>query len=433
VLPLQYVREDDAVKARWAILLIAGLLWPRVGWAQGPGFDDVLVTRHNLFPGGPEAEVRDVCLICHVEHIEDTSPRMMATLLKTSEVELSSLKGEATTEQTPEGLKITISEKVLFDFDHYDLKPTAIFPLQKIAKILMESPGVEVVVTGHTDDVGTDAYNQRLSERRAEAVKNRLILEGTATDRLLSLGLGERFPKVSNDTPEGREQNRRVDLLLKPAYQPAPVQQEPPPPAMEQRGMLQEVASPDLIQQATPLWDPRSTTQLFLPLPRVLPPFGKGGPDHRPFGPSFNCLACHDGALGNDVHQLGFASGRGEARSQEMISAREGPRSPDHPDSILYPRKPTGELIGHRADPNLLRYWSIPDRDEGGMTIPTGPKSTNLGLQDIDASDPAQTTGLVRTFLGVIHCDTCHNPHLDQNRPFLRLPTQNLCLSCHQR
>jgi predicted CXXCH cytochrome family protein len=163
------------------------------------------------------------------------------------------------------------------------------------------------------------------------------------------------------------------------------------------------------------------------------PLMGKGEPDKRPFGPSFGCLTCHDGALGSDVHQRSFSAEREGDRIRVMTSVKEASRLTDHPDSIRYPRKTTGEFSANSANPNLKRYWSIPDRDIDGVIIPTGPNSVSLGLMNIEPDDALQATGLVRTFLGMIHCDSCHNPHVDHNRPYLRVPSNDLCLVCHQR
>lgn len=193
----------------------------------------------------------------------------------------------------------------------------------------------------------------------------------------------------------------------------------------------QSAPSAGLESAAMPLWDPRNPIVAFPPLPQVQPPSGKGGPDDRPFGPSFHCLACHDGVLGNDVHQPGLPNG--SDLGKESVLNQDITRSSNHPDSIRYPRKPSGEFLTRLANPNLKRYWSIPDRDENGVVIPTGPQSVNLGLQNIDHEDPLQAAGLVRTYLGVMHCDTCHNPHINQDRPFLRVPPKKLCLVCHQR
>jgi predicted CXXCH cytochrome family protein len=160
---------------------------------------------------------------------------------------------------------------------------------------------------------------------------------------------------------------------------------------------------------------------------------GKGTPETKPFGPSFDCLTCHDGALGANIHQLGF-SGSGPTDNPGALQALQtGLRTTDHPDSILYPRQPNGTSSPDRVDPKLNRYWSIPDRDENKFTMPTGPRSASLNLQSVDPGNPASASTLVRTFRGVIHCDSCHNPHNNEIRPFLRVPHKTLCLVCHDR
>ncbi len=184
---------------------------------------------------------------------------------------------------------------------------------------------------------------------------------------------------------------------------------------------------------AVPAWDKDNPIQAYSLKHIVQPDPGKGTPETKPFGPSFDCLTCHDGVLGNNVHQLGFSGSGPTGNSDSIASLQTGLRTPDHPDSISYPREPDGRLAGERADPKLKRYWSIPDRDENGVTLPSGPKSASLNLQNIDPNDPAAVSTLVRTFMGVIHCDTCHNPHNNETRPFLRVPHKTLCLVCHDR
>lgn len=181
----------------------------------------------------------------------------------------------------------------------------------------------------------------------------------------------------------------------------------------------------------TPAWDRNTAVKVFLPT-GLTADVSRGRNGARPFGPSIDCLGCHDGVLGSDVHQIGLSS-EGAPRISENSLFHKESRSPDHPDSILYPVKPTGELMVESPDPALQRYWSIPDRTEDGITLPTTSTSDYLNIHNIDTTDPAQTSNLVRTFMGVVHCDTCHNPHVNESRPFLRLPPQQLCLACHQR
>jgi outer membrane protein OmpA-like peptidoglycan-associated protein len=102
---------------------------------------------------------------------------------------------------------------VHFDFDKANIRSDSVPILREAANTLKENPSVHVVVEGHTDSKGTEAYNQRLSLRRAEAVKDYLVKLGVSASRLTVRGKGESQPVASNDTEEGRAENRRVELL----------------------------------------------------------------------------------------------------------------------------------------------------------------------------------------------------------------------------
>jgi OOP family OmpA-OmpF porin len=129
---------------------------------------------------------------------------------------------------TPAGVKVDaigcppeiVLEKVFFKFDSAELTPDSVAVLdENIAKgqavRLLQNPGVRIEVAGHTDSVGNDAYNQALSERRANTVRDFLISRGVAADRLTAKGYGETEPMADNGTEEGRALNRRVGLRIK--------------------------------------------------------------------------------------------------------------------------------------------------------------------------------------------------------------------------
>jgi outer membrane protein OmpA-like peptidoglycan-associated protein len=105
---------------------------------------------------------------------------------------------------------------VHFDFDKAIVRSDSVPILREAANTLKENPAVNVIVEGHTDSLGTEQYNQRLSVRRAEAVKDYLVKLGVAANRLTVRGKGESQPVASNDTEEGRAENRRVELLVQP-------------------------------------------------------------------------------------------------------------------------------------------------------------------------------------------------------------------------
>jgi OOP family OmpA-OmpF porin len=105
-------------------------------------------------------------------------------------------------------------EGVHFDFDKATLKPEAIAVLNQAAALLQKHERVVVEVAGHTDSKGSEEYNQGLSERRANAVKDYLNSKGVRASRLTARGYGESRPVASNDTDEGRAENRRVELIV---------------------------------------------------------------------------------------------------------------------------------------------------------------------------------------------------------------------------
>jgi outer membrane protein OmpA-like peptidoglycan-associated protein len=117
------------------------------------------------------------------------------------------------TRDTARGLIVSMSD-VLFDTGKYSLKPGAREKLAKVAGILLAYPGLNIEVGGYTDNVGGDAMNQTLSENRAGSVRDYLVQQGVATGAVSSRGFGNSQPVASNDNSAGRQQNRRVELLV---------------------------------------------------------------------------------------------------------------------------------------------------------------------------------------------------------------------------
>ncbi|MBS1830249.1 MAG: OmpA family protein [Acidobacteria bacterium] len=117
------------------------------------------------------------------------------------------------TRESARGLIVNMSD-VLFDTAKYTLKPGAREKLAKIAGIIVAHPGLRLEIEGHTDSVGTDEYNQTLSERRASSVRDYLTQMGVASNSVVSRGFGESKPVASNDNAAGRQQNRRVEIVV---------------------------------------------------------------------------------------------------------------------------------------------------------------------------------------------------------------------------
>ncbi|MCH8496339.1 MAG: OmpA family protein [Balneolales bacterium] len=114
-----------------------------------------------------------------------------------------------------EGIYIEFSNNVLFGFDSANLSDDARANLRKLSDILKKYPDTDIEIQGHTDSTGSATYNQGLSERRANAVSGYITQSGgIASNRVTTLGFGEEAPKYTNDTEEGRAQNRRVEFLI---------------------------------------------------------------------------------------------------------------------------------------------------------------------------------------------------------------------------
>jgi outer membrane protein OmpA-like peptidoglycan-associated protein len=117
------------------------------------------------------------------------------------------------TRDTARGLIVNLSD-VLFDFGQYSLRPGAREKLAKVSGIVLAHPGLKLEAEGHTDSVGSDEYNERLSENRAASVRDYLVQQGVSMNNVVARGFGESTPVASNDSPAGRQQNRRVELVV---------------------------------------------------------------------------------------------------------------------------------------------------------------------------------------------------------------------------
>jgi outer membrane protein OmpA-like peptidoglycan-associated protein len=117
------------------------------------------------------------------------------------------------TRDTARGLVVNLSD-VLFDTGKYTLRPMAREKLAKISGIILVYPDLRLAIEGNTDSVGGDAMNQELSEQRAGAVRDYLAMQNIPLTSMTSRGFGRTQPVASNDTKEGRQQNRRVEMIV---------------------------------------------------------------------------------------------------------------------------------------------------------------------------------------------------------------------------
>jgi len=147
------------------------------------------------------------------ERMEAEQAREAAEAARQKAQKLAERVDELEAQQTERGLVLTLGD-VLFDVDEATLKPGGQRAVTELKNFLSEYKERNVLIEGHTDNTGSDSYNQKLSQQRANAVRQALIGQGVAGTRIRSAGLGEQYPKASNNTNAGRQQNRRVEVII---------------------------------------------------------------------------------------------------------------------------------------------------------------------------------------------------------------------------
>ena len=123
------------------------------------------------------------------------------------------IKG-ATVERVGEGIQVTFASGLLFAFDSDSIQAAAGANLRELASSLQKYPDSQLLIVGHTDNVGDDSYNQLLSQRRSNSAAAYLAAQGVARTRLAATGKGESEPVTTNDTDAGRQKNRRVEVAI---------------------------------------------------------------------------------------------------------------------------------------------------------------------------------------------------------------------------
>jgi OmpA-OmpF porin, OOP family len=183
-----------------------------------------------------EAERNHVLLEARTREAE-TAKQQVATAQATAEVKTEeadrarSELAELQAKKTDRGMVITLGD-VLFDTNAATLKPGAALTIDRLANFLESNTDTRILIEGHTDSTGSDAYNEELSRRRAQAVANDLESRGVDSTRLKVIGRGEGYPVADNSSAAGRQQNRRVEIVFS-----------------DQSGKFQQGASTDLPTQ----------------------------------------------------------------------------------------------------------------------------------------------------------------------------------------
>jgi outer membrane protein OmpA-like peptidoglycan-associated protein len=140
---------------------------------------------------------------------------IVGAMMDKQERELRQIEGVNVTRTAPDELKVTVRNEVLFDFNSAGLRTASRESLREMADVFQKYPNTTISVQGHTDSIGSAAYNKRLSIRRADSVASYLENLGVRSARVETIGYGESQPRTTNSTAEGRQLNRRVEIKIR--------------------------------------------------------------------------------------------------------------------------------------------------------------------------------------------------------------------------
>ena len=140
---------------------------------------------------------------------------IVGAMIDKQERELRQIQGVNVQRTANDELNVSVQNEVLFDFNSSALRPASRNALREMANVFERYPDTTLRVEGHTDSIGTAAYNERLSERRASSVANYLENLGVRSSRIRAIGYGESQPRATNNTASGRQLNRRVEIHIK--------------------------------------------------------------------------------------------------------------------------------------------------------------------------------------------------------------------------
>jgi outer membrane protein OmpA-like peptidoglycan-associated protein len=160
-----------------------------------------------------EAEAKQAAERAKAEAAREEAERAKAATAAMRAQLLQQLNTILQTTDSPRGLVVNMAD-VLFDFGKYNLKPDAQIKLAKLSGVIQSHPGLHLAIEGHTDSIGSDEANMKLSQQRADAVRDFIVQQGLAPDTVTAVGLGRAEPVADNNTDEGRQKNRRVEIIV---------------------------------------------------------------------------------------------------------------------------------------------------------------------------------------------------------------------------
>ena len=165
-----------------------------------------------------EVAKQTIALRTAENQIKNAGSDRAQALLDARDAQIKQLRG-LNAKQTERGTLVTFGD-VLFDFDQASLKANSRDSVTTLANYLIKNPDRKVIVEGYTDSVGSAAFNQTLSERRAQSVRNALVRKGVDPTRIVAQGYGKEYPVANNSSDSGRAQNRRVEVTISNDNQP---------------------------------------------------------------------------------------------------------------------------------------------------------------------------------------------------------------------
>jgi outer membrane protein OmpA-like peptidoglycan-associated protein len=160
-----------------------------------------------------EGEAREAAEKAKAEAARKEAEQASAATAALRQQLLQQLNTVLQTTDSPRGLIVNMAD-VLFDFGKYNLKPDAHIKLAKLTGIIQAHPGLRLAIEGHTDNIGGDEANMKLSQQRADTVREFLVQQGLPAETVTSVGLGKLEPVADNSTNQGRQKNRRVEIIV---------------------------------------------------------------------------------------------------------------------------------------------------------------------------------------------------------------------------
>jgi outer membrane protein OmpA-like peptidoglycan-associated protein len=208
-------RVDDLEKARGAVRVVEqDELASEIAANELAAAREAIAEADEAFAGHRSIELIEHRAYVAQRYADIARERIATARAKEQLARFESERDEVLLRSRTHEIEVLTLGDVLFDSNGTELMPGAAAALDRLARFMRDFPGRQLMIEGHTDARGPELYNVQLSERRADSVRDALVARGIGAARIRTTGLGESYPVVSNDTPEGMRENRRVVILI---------------------------------------------------------------------------------------------------------------------------------------------------------------------------------------------------------------------------